>query len=305
MSNYQKFLKTILPVTFILPFLEINVIQRLFDIRTDKSYLPGITFLLIPFIFLYFFGTRKKKNQNSNISRALLWLFVYGLYFFINSIITICAGDITTNEMTIFFQCLYFIVPLLYSLSIIRFIINENVDILKMSRNSILIFGIYLIICIIVNFRNYGFSLLSGSRLISPGGGATILGYTISVVMALIFCIRPFKSRITELLLSLFFLVSSILTGSRGGIWPAAILFLLIFLINNGKVCWHYLLLLIIAIIAVNPVSIINTYLPRLLSGESVNRFSTFNNSLGAFGTFDVMDKIFGKGVGNFFPYQE
>ena len=56
--------------------------------------------------------------------------------------------------------------------------------------------------------------------------------------------------------------------------------------------------------ILLNPISLLEDFFPRIFNSDSENRILTFENTFSCFKNFNMQEKIFGKGIGNFFPYQ-
>lgn len=302
--SYIVFLEKLLPLIFILPYAEISLIQDKFDLKESSSYLPASVFLVLVFTFFYLISFPKKNNCTFKEKRIISLLYIASIYLILQNII-MSMTKLDMPYTTTMYQMLHIVVPLLCTVVIYKFIIFNNVNTQKFFSRGIALFSFYLIICSIINIAEYGFSFNDGSRLISPGGGATILGYSISLVLALIYCKKPL-SRKRELICSSILLIATFLTGTRGGIWPSIVIFLFILLNDKNKniniilFCFLMCIVLVVGILAVP-----TDFAPRFFSTESVNRMATFSNSLLVFKDFSFFEKIFGKGLGNFFPYQQ
>jgi hypothetical protein len=212
-------------------------------------------------------------------------------------------GDI---ELSII-QLLWKSMPFYYAIIIIIYIIRSNLDLIAILKNFIFLFSCYVAINIVINIVKYGFSFtdIDGlRRVISPGGGPVIYGYTISIVTALLYYLRNNFSNVSLTILTLLLGIGSFMTGSRGSMWSLLIV-ISIFVVDRkkSKNIILILLLMMIIMILLNPFEIIYKYVPRFFQVEDSIRGETIKNSIGIFKNFSIVEQLFGKGLGYVFPF--
>lgn len=301
--SIKSILEWILPMVFILPYIEISKIMDLFDIKTEQGYLPASIIIMIPFIIVYALACPKKVALPIGIKRIFQLLSFLSVYMIINTFFSL-QNPSYSIELSIF-QLLYFLVPVIYAKTIIKYILSgaiDNID--RFVKRGVVLFSGYLFICTIINISKYGFSISSQSRLISPGGGAVILGYTISLIIAFVYSSGFIQDKKLQILVGIICAVSSLFTGSRGGIWPTLIILVLIIVSQKRKINPFVVMIMFFLALIIDPIEAIANIFPRFLKATSTNRIMTQTSGWIIFKAEKLWNKLFGFGIGNVFPYQ-
>lgn len=278
---------------FLIPYFELGPIRSLLEIRTSNNIIEAsIVLLLIFSIILLIFLFVNKKNIQKNIFSVLILNFI----FF--SIGLIVSNNFSNSLITF----VYFFVPLVFA--ILYYNCVRNLDYNKLIKKCVQYFSCYLIINTIINYLFYGFSLFKDTatetRLLSPGGGPVALGYTICIVFILMLSIDKAYKKDQLFFLSLFFVLMSFFTGSRGSMWPTLLVFIIYWIKPDYKSIAMLSILLILFLLNLNTIM---TIFPRLFNIGEESRISTWVSCLQIFGKENIVNQLFGKGIGNFFPY--
>lgn len=280
-------------ILFLIPYFEIGIVRDKLEVRTNDYIIEASIVLLFIFSLIMTGNLIRKRTLTKESS------IIQSLYILMP--IQVILLFISVALKVSFITLLYFYMPIifadLYHCSISKL---NRIDLIKSMVNA---FSTYLVINIIVNFRVYGFSLNDISnerRLISPGGGPVALGYTICIVFLLMLSIEQYYKRNTILIISILFLGTSFLTGSRGSMWPVLIVFLF-YWIKNLK---RSLIILVVAIVLVSlNLDTLIAMFPRLFSIGNESRILTWIGCIDIFCRSGVVTQVFGRGFGNFYPY--
>lgn len=296
-------LEFILALAFIVPYIEIGKIRDLIEYRRVGVLIPASIFIMFAImmgltIIAKFYS---KKNYPYHIKKIIYLKIIL-------DVLVLIRGLYIQNFEAYFVQFLWFVIPFYYAFTIIKFIYHFDLKINNVGKIGLLYFTSYLCFNIVMNFKKYGFSI-SGtviqSRLISPGGGPVVLGYTIVLMMCYVLSIRNIITKKNRLLLTSILFLGAILTGSRGSIWPM-IMLAFIYIITNKKSMIQILsaILIIIVIIIVNPISFLSNLVPRIMNLSGGGRAETVLNSIKIFHDQSILNIFFGLGLGGCFPYQ-
>jgi len=301
----KKILNMSLPICFILPYLEVNAVRSLLTYSNSDAIFPANLVLICIYSFLLLVLTpRQSKTANfssKSLNRVIYFKLIFDVYLVIFSVLS-CLNK--GNIQVTIFQLAYFIIPFWYSITFIRYITVNALNVSKIVRNGTLLFTAYLITNIAINLMKYGFTI-GVSRLISTGGGSVLLGYTIALVAALVLRFRPF-SRAVEIVIIFVFFIAALMSGTRGGIWPLLLL-ICVFAITKrtGRLNVLALVCLFSVIFLLNPLSLVLEKFPRVANFAESGRLTSLVDCLRAFGKQPLYEQIFGTGFGKIFPYQK
>lgn len=290
------------------------------DAKNKKEIVYGLLFL-VPYIEPFIGGTWRIGNNAVGRAVVVLELLIIAInvicFFFLKRIVSVHHGIEllfcffvilmlyhSGLHMDNFSTALCMTVPLLCAVTIHARMTDEMIDCDKVLYYGVYWFTAFLVALIIYNTIYLG-RFTSGHRLVAPGGGSVVLGYTLAVYFALVITNKTAFSDKERLFFKLFFTVAAVLTGSRGGVWPIALLWIVDYL--RGRVSLKRVfesMAAVALILALNPLDYINRYMPRLLVSSDSARSGSNYGAVKAFQSFDVIDKIIGRGPGDFFPYQ-
>ncbi len=308
MENYSRLkpkinkIESLLGLTFIVPYMEIGVIRNFLDYRSDIIVIPASIFIMLSITIVLLLQMKFRQNKIITISKInSIALVLFTLILIIG---------ITVDNFSVFFsQFLWFVVPFLYAVIVMKFINCYDLSPLNIGKAGLICFALYICVNILINFQQYGFALsgtMEQSRILSPGGGPVVLGYTIALVMSYCLIIKDEMSRVYFFFISVILVSGSILTGSRGSIWPMLFLLITTNLINNRKKQQFLTIILLIAgIIIIDPVSLLEELIPRVMDLSGKARTETVINAIKVFVEQPILFQLFGTGLGGFFPYQE
>lgn len=202
-------------------------------------------------------------------------------------------------------QALWMIVPLLFAIFLIGLVKKRGLRFSEFSEIVVITAALFSCVVIAYNFATYGLNLANG-RLYCPGLGSVALGYTNALVIALALSRKGASTLIPAPFLFLsvvVLLVSVLLTGSRGGMYPALALALIYFLpTKNAAATTLVVLGAVIVLLLSNPIE-------AFLSGRAGNlqsgRYATWDAAYAAFLGGSPLDRLLGYGLGNVFPFQD
>ena len=168
-------------------------------------------------------------------------------------------------------------------------------------------FTITQIFFVIINVFVYGFSFDGNSenRILSVGGGPVILGYTVVLIMACWLIFKKDMKPIWNILVIIGCLIVAFATGSRGSMWPSILLIIVYMTYKNGKIAPIRSIIILILGIFIFLFVDLSSIFPRLFLFDEGGRISTVTSNFEAFKMYNPFEVIFGKGIGNFYPYQQ
>lgn len=304
-TKHKKLKEVLVSLLILLPYLEGSAVNSDLTIRVGEiSYLRPINIYMAVVIVLLIiqkllFSNRENRRLTVRAGAFLLLLLVTALSSFLRPVV------IETSVCT----WIWFAEPILYALLLADYIKDAQLGYHRILKNICVIFGLFCAYRLLGYVLVVGFD--SGSRLRSTGGGPVIFGYTIVIMSsALLFERKLFKKRWFY-----FFLIVNTLTafatGSRGAIWPILFLWVLYFLLDDWSATKFLLSILLaiffisLAIIDLSGIIASSTEnISRILDFEDASRLVTDINSLRYFSRQSLVDMIFGKGLGNFYPNQ-
>lgn len=216
-----------------------------------------------------------------------------------------CALISGGSVQRVLMQALWMVVPLMFAVSLVDLAKKRGVRFSELSEIVVVAVALFSCALIAYNFAAYGSTLANG-RLYCPGLGPVVLGYTNALVIALALS-RKGKDTFMPAPILFFsvivLLVSTFLTGSRGGVYPALILSLIYFLpTKNAAATMLVVLGAVIVLLLFNPVE---AFLSGRAGSLQSGRYATWDAAYAAFLDGSPLDKLFGYGLGNVFPYQD
>lgn len=249
---------------------------------------------------VYFVSSGERSLGVCRVTMPVLMLFccmvLWGL---------VCALLSGGAVQRVLMQALWMVAPLLFAIFLIGLAKKRSLRFSGLSEIVVIAAALFSCVLIVYNFAVYGFNLVNG-RLYCPGLGSVALGYTNALVIALALSRKGASTLVPApiLLLSVLVLLASVLlTGSRGGMYPALALALIYILpTKNAAATTLVVLGAMVVLLLFNPVE-------AFLSGRAGNlqsgRYATWDAAYAAFLDGSPIDQLFGYGLGNVFPFQD
>lgn len=292
-------------IATILPYVEISIVREALEIQTKYMEIPAVAPIMLFLWILLYLGNRihgyyRLQYCKLYYSRLDLLLFLWTLMNFL----VILFHE---SKMSSYYQLLLFILPYLFAKEVIIRVKSSGLYNCDIVKYAVSFFIISQLVFLIINIVVYGFSFdgKSESRILSVGGGPVILGYTVVLSISCWMIYRDNTKLHINLLVLIGGLILSFATGSRGSMWPSILLLVTYFVHKNGKFSSIKSLIVLIGFIAVFFLADLGKIFPRLFLFDDGSRISSIISNLYAFSFFSPMEVLFGKGVGNFFPYQQ
>lgn len=291
--NKNNWKEPLLGLIFIFPYIEffIGGTWRIGDEAVGRAIIVAELILILLNFFRIIAFQKKMRNQY----KVEFLFFVYIL------IMLIFNSDIDIDNVS---TALWMISPLLCAITIHIRIINANIDYRKVARYGTWFFSIYAIMLVLYNLIYL--SLLSpGNRLTALAGGPVIFGYTLAVYFAFVITNKNYFLNKEILFFKMLFTIIAILTGSRGGVWPIIVLWMLDFVRSRFSIKrLLFISILIVAFIIIDPVEYISQFMPRLFDSTGSGRLESNYGAIRAYGSYNFLELIIGSGPGECFPYQ-
>lgn len=302
MINKKELWTFFVGVLVLVPYVETASFKRYDIIINENSHLPAICVVLMIMSLLVTCLTRKLPpiTYYAKQQRLALLIVFLGLQFVF---CTIYYGEI--NVLTF-----WFIIPIYAALTVLRFIDTKQLSIKSTARSATFIYALYLLVCISWNILFLGFKISSGTysyRLYSTGGGTLTLAYMAVIFSFFVYLKKEWFSNQERNLLLFLYTIIALVTASRLSFWMIICLVALVFLGDKRSV-QKILILFSVALVLIvaDPIRIIYSYAPRLMNlnlSES-ERFVTWGNAISIFNDGNLIQMLFGRGFGHFFPYQ-
>lgn len=292
-------------VATILPYVEIAAVREMFEIKTQYMTIPAIgTIMFFLWVWL-FLGNRlhgyqkeiKIRHYFRKVDLVMFLLIFLAVYI-------VFAYDSKSNS---YIQIGLFVLPYLFAKEVIIRSKGVGLTNQEIVKYAVPFFTITQIIFVIINVVGYGFSFdgNSESRILSVGGGPVILGYTVVLILSCWLIFKKNMNQIWNILVIVGCLIIAFATGSRGSMWPSILLIIIYATYKNGKIApIRGIIVLLMGIILFLFVDLSSLF-PRLFLFDEGGRLSTVLSNFEAFKLYNPLEIIFGKGVGNFYPYQQ
>lgn len=301
--NKYDIKEIVLALIFIFPYIQVTAVKKIFEYHNETVFIPANLVIEMIILILLIISAMIKKHtiiNNQRIGDIKRFALIFILYCLITGIIRVLLGG---SWALLFSQLSYLAIPLILAIICFEIILNNNLCLLNIIRIGLVFFWLYAIICFVYNLKIFSFDI--GQRLYSPGGGAVIFGYTIAVMMLVMLMTRNKHTFMWQIVFMCTMLICTLLTGSRGAVWPALLIFCIYVFILKNKIAKTILVFATLAfIILINPIEIIQELLPRLFITQDTAREDTWVVAINAFFHQGALDCILGKGMGQFFPYQ-
>lgn len=287
-------------VVAFLPYIETNMLNALFTVVVNEnSYIPAICIVMLFMAMCFTIATKKIRPIIRYID--VKELLILGTYMLLSTLfVCVARGELDTT-------IIWVAVPVFYALVFYRFIVAKNVSWKAVVRSIVFCYGTYLIFCIVYNVVVIGFSFANGSinyRLYSTGGGQLSLAYTSTIFAYFLFMYRTFFSRKEQIILYSLYTMIALFTASRIAFWLIVAL-LPVYLLSNKSIIGKLSIpIFLVLLLLLNPIEWIAKLAPRLLNIGESGRFETWSNAIDVFSQGDIIQILFGRGIGNFFPYQ-
>ncbi len=170
MENYSRLkpkinkIESLLGLTFIVSYMEIGVIRNFLDYRDDIIVIPASIFIMLSITIVLLLQMKFRQNKIITISKInSIALVLFTLILIIG---------ITVDNFSVFFsQFLWFVVPFLYAVIVMKFINCYDLSPLNIGKAGLICFALYICVNILINFQQYGFALsgtMEQSRILSP-----------------------------------------------------------------------------------------------------------------------------------------
>lgn len=309
-NSTKKMVTLFFSLFFLIPYAETNAIRETLTYvhPTGVGLLPSVIVLTLIMatltlpLFIVSLGVSRSYASQRYMRRCFIAMSLF-------SILMLIRVFFTATPIKMLYQLVWVVIPFYFAIYLVSIINRLDLDIERIHSNGLTVFTFYLIFNILVNITRYGYSFGNSdpgarSRLISPGGGPVILGYTIAIMLALLlFYQSEFKNGRFVFSFAVM-VITSFLTGSRGSMWPVVFLVIL-FLVDRRIIIRVGLVMILIGIFFINPLEFLREKLPRFFNLLDVSRLTTASSIFEIFSFQLLFEMFFGKGLGTFFPYQE
>ena len=300
----QYFLEIILGFLFLIPFFAIGPLRSIFS-YTIRDFQFDINLVLL-FVLILFFALSLaliKKEGDKLITRKLFIVLSIKVIFDLSILFSGISKNINLGYF--FTQYLWFILPGYYGLLYVLFINKLQLDHEQIIKIGLVFFAGYIIFNIVINGAVYDF-IFGADRLISPGGGPVIFGYSIALLFTVLVAYDYLFKKLTFYLLAVIYLVGSLATGSRASMIPVLVIFAVYFFVDKKIQPLTKLVIVLVAFSALMlQGSLLLRIAPRLTKLATGSRGVSAVNTLRAYGNYSLIDKLSGRGLTGFFPYQQ
>lgn len=303
--NKNTIREALIALVILVPYLEESTVNSSLTIRIGESaYLRpvnifiGVVILgLGVVLFLYQRGIPNKVTKRGLIVGSII-------------VLSILSSLLQTENFTASLCTLiWFIEPFIYAALAASFCKKFSLNRNSVFKYMCYFFAFYCLLKVYGYLSVYGYN--SGYRMRATGGGAVIFGYTIVVMFALLITVRERVEPPLFYAILVVYTLTAIATGTRASIWPIIFLWFCVFFFDRWSTKRFILLLAMVPVLIVlifidipGLISGGSANIARLVSFEDLSRINTASNSMRAFWRFPVLSMLFGKGLGNLFPYQ-
>lgn len=284
---------TVIVFITLLPYIS-RVFYK-FNFYIENTYFSAIS--IIQVITLMFFIRRHLLNR-------ILYNYKIELLFVLYIVLSILFHGITLVSLSL---GMWICMPILLSISVISYCHSKKYEPSNITYIMLNSFVLYCCFVIVYNIFVKGLFIIPNVRMTSPGGGSVIFGYTVAIYFSVLLLNRTLFSKKRFIFMVSTLILSAVATQSRGAVWPI-IAMLTFYLLVVMKISHNKILLFcmfcIIALI-VFQVSFRQTYFHRIFNTHESARMSSSIGVVTIYEKQTLSRKIFGAGLGGFFPYQE
>ena len=285
----------------LIPYFDFYSIIGWMEVYFKESYLRSVVSLLLVLTVVVWLSigiktrfVRHRDERNAALG-TLVILLVYMLV----------VNLFKEPDSTFFSVFMWFAIPACFAMSIYQYCKVYSLRIDKIITYSLQVFSVYLLVLIFINIVKNKLFIDMSVRMDPRGGGAVIFGYTIAFLFSLLINYKYFFSIKKYYFLMIVFTIGVIATQSRGDMWPVALLWIISFLRKKFKLWEIFLIMFVfVAAVSIDWMSILKEYLPRFLNNHDEARSINLGYLTLIFFNSDTLTKLFGYGIGKFFPYQ-
>lgn len=298
----KKVLDKIIPLVVLLPYIEISSVKKALSFAVGDAIISASTVITLLSLVIISVNTPAIRGRAipahwRKIIHSKMLLDVYIL-------IVILLFSISKNNSILISlnQWIVFVLPFMHAIVVSKYIYARGLNAYRLAKQGLSIFIIILIVITGANYVVYGFEITdTSSRIISPGGGPVLLGYTIAIFLSVLLYLRPY-SLIEEYVYVAVCLFVTLVTGTRGGIWPTMIIIMILITTNrsgNFTSFGAYGPIILIGLVGITAI-----LFPRILDLKESDRLESIVHGIYIFNNQTLPHQLFGTGFGNFFPYQ-
>ena len=291
----------------LIPYLDTGWIRKNLTYKTDRIYVYPIIFFML--VVIFFSVVHKFINKDKRILSSKEYNCVY--LFCIYTSINVAFRSISNKNFDVsFVQYLWAIVPMIYSIIVIGTIKNKLIDIEKIIDYYLYLIAGYCIFSVLIYIKNFGYNFELTTRISGgSGSGGLLFSYTLVLAYGLLILRKEFIPLLHSIIIMFIYLGFILLSGSRIAIVFALILTFLFILKSkhNFRKIVNTILLLLFLIICqfFDLYSQLLKVAPRLSNMTSGIRGVNFISSLKLFVSDNILNEFIGRGLGQFFPYQD
>ncbi len=282
--------------------------NRLFYIKlSPNAYIKPTMGVMLLFMALFFVLNLKKQKKLK--TRKYTWLI---RMIILDASIGIALSNDKITSMSVWLNLCF---PMILSLMIVKYCRKNDLNFGKILEEMPKWFALYTTLMLVYFMLFRGVLTDSSVRFNPRGGGSVIFGYTIAIVFALTLCVKEHIQPKIFYLILISLTIAALATGSRGAVWPIALMWILDFLFARLTPKKMIIVLflacaaLFLSIIDIG--SIIHDFsltngnmFARLFRTGSGERENTFQNALSIVANMDTINGMFGFGTGGLFPIQ-
>lgn len=303
--NKNTIREALIALIILVPYLEESTVNSSLTIRIGEAaylrpvniFMGVVILVLVVVLFLSRRGILNKVTKRGMIVGSIIVLSV------LSSLLQ--TENFTASLCTL----IWFIEPFLYATLAALFCKKFSLDRNSVFKYMCYLFAFYCLLKVYGYISVYGYN--SGYRMRATGGGAVIFGYTIVVMFALLITVRERVKPLLFYIILVVYTLTAVATGTRASIWPTIFLWFCVFFFDRWSAKKLVLLLAMVPALMVlmlidipGLISGGSANIARLVSFEDLSRINTASNSMRVFCRFPVLEMLFGKGLGNLFPYQ-
>lgn len=287
-------------IIILLPYIERGFIANKLAIYFENGYIKAIVVImsLLSLLFLILGFTKKHKTILSlKVARAEM---IIAFYLVLHTLFQI------PYEVIYFSTMLWIVIPIIYSISLTNYMFKSKCDFPELLRSIMFWFSVYSVFVVLYNIFVFGLYRNSSVRMTASAGGPVIFGYTIAFFYSLLIANKRLVSKKEMVIYSIIFFVCGISTGSRGALWPMLAVVAYEWLQSKITI-WKIIVVLFcfFIIVIIDPIGQLSKLFPHLFTTVNTYREFTITNSILIFKDMSFINKVFGYGIGNVFPYQK
>lgn len=296
----------LIALLILLPYVEGDFLQEFIHIYFDETYISAIAiiYIIVTIVFAGLVLAKNKWKRHQGYRGVMFAFVVYTLFQ------VFAAADNVLNSFSVW---IWVSVPMLFGILVGEYCEQRRLRYRDIIIHMIRWFCAYLVFVLVYNVAVHRLFIDPTFRLSPRGGGAVIFGYTIAVVFA--FCVqyRDFFPKREYYILLAILSIGALGTESRAAIWPIVFLWIINFLLTKLSakkiILTVFLFFVMLFLGELDLGDLANTTVfigwQRIFNTSSVRRSLTLVNLLILFGRGSFVNKIFGVGLNDFFPYQK